>query len=125
MICHMYFPKLENIKKHNQMNTFLIEKFDAWLASQSEMYSDYLNPNSFIKECRINRKLGLLVFALATSDKYFSSTDPLLRIKYIVDCPFCYENYSTYYDRLQIPTRSVQCDNESCESFNPSKHPER
>lgn len=121
----MYFPKLENIKKHDQMNAFVIKQFDEWLASKSEMYTDYLNPNLFIRECKINRKLGMLVFALSAAERYFPSDYPLLKVKYILDCPSCIEHFDTYYSLTDIPNCIVECDNESCDSFNPQNHPER
>ncbi|MFB5661573.1 hypothetical protein [Alteribacillus sp. HJP-4] len=121
----MYFPKLEIIKTNKYMNDYLVNKFDSWLATQSEMYSDYLNPFSFIQESNIDKKLGLLVFALAASEEYFTATDPLLKIKYLVDCPNCLNNYKTYFDRKEIPNTYVGCETEECDDFNPSQHPER
>ncbi|XQY90686.1 hypothetical protein ACNRWW_14260 [Metabacillus sp. HB246100] len=123
----MYFPKLTILNKSKLMNEYLIKQFDNWLASQSEMYTDYLNPLEFIEDCGINKKLGLSVFALSSSDKLFKGekTTPLLRIKYIVDCPFCNGNVKTYYDQNNISNFEIECQEDYCEPFNPSDHPER
>lgn len=124
MIYHMYFLKLENIKKHNQMNEYLVKRFDTWLASQSEMYTEYLNPLSFVSDTRTNKKLGLLVFAIASSGKLLDG-NPLLRVKYLVDCPQCLSNYGAYYQNSEIPASFVECDEEECSTFIPKNHPER
>jgi hypothetical protein len=121
----MYFPKLETIKTHKKMNSFIVNKFDEWLASQSEFYTDYLNPLSFISECGINKKLGLLVFALSASNQIFKEDSPLLKIKYVIDCPTCLNNNGTYYNRTDIPNDLIECFEEDCRFFNPSHHPER
>ncbi|MCP3741418.1 hypothetical protein [Rossellomorea sp. BNER] len=128
----MYFPKLNILKTNRLMNDYLINTFDGWLASQSEMYTDYLNPLEFVAECRVNKKLALSIFSLASSIKYFEShgesqdeKNPLLKVKYILDCPYCNENINTYFSRNDIPQDSICCKEDMCYSFLPADHPEK
>ncbi|CDO03111.1 hypothetical protein BN988_01611 [Oceanobacillus picturae] len=128
----MYFPKLDilrinNIKAKYKLNDFLIDSFDSWLANQSELYYDYLNPLEFINDYGINKKLGLSIFSVSSSEEIFISKEssPLLRIKYIVDCPCCDENVNTYYNNKDIPNYEINCYEEQCTNFIPANHPEK
>lgn len=123
----MYFPKLTILNESKSMNDYLINKIDSWLASQSEMYVDYLNPLDFIEECQINRKLGFMIFGLCSSKALFKKqqSSPILKVKYILDCPNCDENITTFFSQNDIPDFEVECLEDRCEPFIPSLHPEK
>jgi hypothetical protein len=123
----MFFPKLEHLINYPGMNEFIINKFDQWLASQPYAYYEYLNPNAFINDSKINRTLGLKIFALASKIDYFKqfSEEPLMKIKYIIHCPSCDESYKTYYNKSEIPNDFIHCFNDICDPFNPKWIPHK
>jgi hypothetical protein len=123
----MFFPKLEHLFSYPGMNEYVIKKFDQWLASQSEAYYDYLNPNAFIDESQVNKTISLKIFALASKKDYFIqfNEEPLLLIKYIVRCPTCDEPYKTFHHKDEIPNDFLSCLNDECDNFNPQWIPHR
>jgi hypothetical protein len=123
----MFFPKLEHLCNYNGVTKFVVKELDEWLASQPEMYYNYLNPLSFVSEVKINKKLGLTVFSLASREEFFKEfgEKPLLKIKYIVNCPSCDTHYATYHRNSDIPITFVNCIDDECQDFNPSFHPEK
>lgn len=123
----MFFPKLKHLCNYPGVNKFAIEQLDHWLAVQHEMHYDYLNPIEFINEVKVNRKIGLFIFALAANEDFFTKVNdtPPLRIKYILSCPYCDSHFKTYYSNKDIPNTFVNCCEDHCDPFNPSFHPEK
>ncbi|SEH78207.1 hypothetical protein SAMN05192559_10486 [Halobacillus karajensis] len=120
----MYFPKLEDIKIHDELNEYTVKRLDEWLGSKPTRYLEYINPLEFITEINISRELGLTLFSVAADENNFEG-DPFFQIKYIVNCPHCKEHFKTYYSNEDIPTSFVECEEEGCSSFIPAEHPER
>ncbi|MDQ7860578.1 hypothetical protein RCO48_04415 [Peribacillus frigoritolerans] len=50
---------------------------------------------------------------------------PLLKVKYILDCPYCNDNVTTFFNKKEIPNYEVECLENHCDPFIPSLHPEK
>lgn len=109
------------------MNNYLIKELDTWLANLPKRYFFYLNPLEFIEEANVNEDLGLRLFAYCASKEIFceKKLTPLLKVKYIIDCPDCNEHVETYYHRDDIPDIEIECWEDYCDNFIPIQHPEK
>lgn len=122
----MYFPKLKVLKDQGDLNNYIISDFDEWLASQRKMSYDYLNPYDFINERKKDEYLSLQLFSFSSNSGLFEkqSMTPLLKIKYIVNCPTCKNYVNTFYHKNEIPN-DICCsyDDECGIEFNPYDYP--
>ncbi|KIL46429.1 hypothetical protein KP77_25560 [Jeotgalibacillus alimentarius] len=123
----MFFPKLKILYQAPEVTKYIVNEFDRWLGTLSKMRYDYINPLDFATAAQVDNAMTLNLFSLCVDEEIFNKEDttPLLRVKYIVECPFCGEHYKTYYNHQDIPNEYVQCHDESCEEFNPYESPHK
>lgn len=104
----MYYPRLDNLNRHN-IDSFLIQKIDIWLATRRFATYNYLSPLQFSLDFGINQEIAIKLFLLCTLPEI-----NLLRERYVVRTPCCERNIVSVYGQEQIPQK-MRCEEHGME----------
>ncbi|MEV9639153.1 hypothetical protein ABZ756_00485 [Mammaliicoccus sciuri] len=82
----MYFPSLENLKKHDpQISDYEVKTFDSWLGTRPEYTWEYLNPLQFSIDLSFSDERSMNLFLAST---HYKDVD-LFRVRFVYKCPTC------------------------------------
>lgn len=106
----MFFPSLENLKKHDsQISDLEIKTFDSWLGTRPEYTWEYLNPLQFSIDCKFSNERSLNLFLASTHFKDIK----LFNVRFVYKCPNCASPLIVEYDNPIANLKDNYC--EDCE----------
>ncbi|AEG14534.1 hypothetical protein Desku_0935 [Desulfofundulus kuznetsovii DSM 6115] len=98
----MYFPILRTISRY-KIDDLLYKKLDVWLGTRRKATRNFLSPLQFSIDSGIDEDTAMLLFAICTQPDI-----NLLKVRYMVECPYCYRKLAIFNNPMEIPEQ-VYC----------------